>query len=155
MQTIGKLLMASDSPSKPHLRWLSQPPSAFDIVTAYFPETNPKGELRLRPCLVLEVMRRPNGQIGCRVAYGTKNLKFVQRKDLDLIVQNAADLDLVGLPMATRFDLDARNLVTLPWTEEFFGCWTGYEHPKIGALTEDYVKSYAYIMALRQAAKRP
>lgn len=101
-------------------------------------------------------MRRPKtGEIGCRIAYGTKNLKFVQRKNLDIIIQNTADLDAVGLPMATRFDLDERNIVTLPWTEEFFGCWSGYPHPKIGALTEEYVKSYAYIMALRQADKRP
>ncbi|WP_210212413.1 hypothetical protein [Mesorhizobium sp. M8A.F.Ca.ET.021.01.1.1] len=55
--------------------------------------------------------------------------------------------------MATRFDLDPKNVAVLPWTEEYFGCWTGYQHPKIGALSEDYIKTYAYIMALREANK--
>lgn len=96
---------------------------------------------------------KKSGAVACRLAYGTKNLKFVQRKDLDLIVQNAADLNAIGLPMATRFDLDEKNLATLPWTTEFFGCWGGYRHPRIGALTLDYVKNYAYVMALRQAAR--
>jgi hypothetical protein len=100
----------------------------------------------------LEVIHgKKSGAIACRIAYGTKNLKFVQRKNLDLIIQNAADLSAVGLPMATRFDLDAKNIITLPWTTEFFGCWSGYRHPRIGSLTEDYVKSYAYVMALRQS----
>ena len=135
--------------------WLSEPPSAFDIVTAYFPETNPKGELRLRPCLVLEVMRgRSSGAIACKLAFGTKRLKFVQRRNLDLIIQNAGDLQEVGLPMATRFDLDADNLAILPWAESHFGCWSGRRHPRIGSLTEKYVKDYAYIMALRHANER-
>lgn len=92
--------------------------------------------------------------VACRVAYGTKNLKTYQRLTKDIIIQNAADLDSIGLPMATRFDLDERNLVTLPWTSEFFGCWTGFPSPVIGALTEEYVRQYAYIMAVRQANKR-
>lgn len=142
--------MASPTPPK----WLTQPPTAFDLVTARFPESNPKGELRLRPCLVLNVLRgKTDGAIACRVAYGTKNLKFIQRKTLDIIVQNHDDLDSMGLSMATRFDLDPKNVAVLPWTEEYFGCWTGYQHPKIGALSEDYIKTYAYIMALREANK--
>jgi len=142
--------MALEPTSPP--KWLSQPPSAFDIVTAYFPESKPKGALRLRPCLVLDVLRgKDSGMIGCRIAFGTKNLKFVQRQHLDLIVQNNADLNAMGLPMATRFDLDAKNIVTLPWTQEFFGCWFGYHHPGLCSLPENYVKSYFYIMALRQA----
>lgn len=142
--------MASPTPPK----WLTQPPTAFDLVTARFPESNPKGELRLRPCLVLNVLRgKTDGAIACRLAYGTKNLKFIQRKTLDIIVQNHDDLDSMGLSMATRFDLDSKNVAVLPWTEEYFGCWTGYQHPKIGALSEDYIKTYAYIMALREANK--
>lgn len=145
--------MASASPPPPN--WLSQPPSAFDIVAARYPETNPKGELRLRPCLVLDVLRgQTTGSIACRLAFGTKNLKFIQRKTLDIIVQNSADLTAMGLSMATRFDLDQENIIVLPWTEEFFGCWSGYTHPKIGALSESYVKDYVYIMALRQANKQ-
>lgn len=142
--------MASNTPPN----WLTQPPTAFDLVAARFPETKPKGELRLRPCLVLNVLRgKSDGAIACRLAYGTKHLKFIQRKTLDIIVQNHDDLDAMGLSMATRFDLDPKNVVILPWNEENFGCWSGYPHPKIGALTEDYIKTYAYIMALRQANK--
>ena len=129
-------------PTNPPPKWLTQPPSAFDIVTGYFPESKPKGALRLRPCLVLDVLRgKESGQIACRIAYGTKNLKFVQRRYLDLIIPNASDLNSMGLSTATRFDLDSRNTALLPWTEEFFGCWAGYNMPKICTLTEDYIKS--------------
>lgn len=146
--------MVSDSVSPPE--WLAQQPSAFDIVTAKFPEREPKGALQLRPCLVLDVLRgKVSGKVACRVAFGTKNLKFIQRRGLDLIIQNAADLDAIGLPLATRFDLDNRNVVDLPWTDESFGCWAGHRHPKLGSLTEEYVKEYLYIMALRQANKQP
>lgn len=134
--------------------WWLQPPSAFDILTAYFPESNPKGELRLRPCLVLDVLRNQHGSIACRIAYGTKNIKFVQRKDLDLIIQNAAHLDEMGLPYATRFDLSARNIVVLPWDQENFGCWRGYPTPQISFLPEEYIKDYAYLMAIRQSSGR-
>lgn len=144
--------MALGSPPAHNPGWLAQPPSAFDIVAARYPETKPKAELRLRPCLVLDVLRgKKSGDIACCVTYGTKNLKLVQRKHLDLIIQNAADLSEIGLAMATRFDLDERNVVILPWSDEFFGCWTGYPHPKIGALTEDYVKEYAYLMMIRRS----
>lgn len=142
--------MASDLPALP--KWVAQQPSAFDIVAAYFPESQPKGELTLRPCLVLDVLRnKKTGAIACRVAYGTKNLKFLQRKHLDIIIQNAADLDAMGLAVATRFNLDANTLADLPWPPEFFGCWSGREHPRIGTLLETYARDYAYIMALRQA----
>ncbi|MCJ7996101.1 hypothetical protein J5N58_16915 [Rhizobium cremeum] len=146
--------MASDCAN--HSDWWLQPPSAFDIVTAYFPETNPKGELKLRPCLILDVLKsKSDERFACRIAYGTKNIKFVQRKDLDLIIQNATHLDEMGLPYATRFDLDSRNIVVLPWDVENFGCWRGYPTPRISFLPEEYIKNYAYLMALRQATNRP
>jgi hypothetical protein len=67
---------------------------------------------------------------------------------LDLIIQNAADLNQFGLVRATRFDLD--NIArALPWTAEFFGCCTGYRTPVIGSLTKDYIKTYAYLMMSR------
>ena len=129
--------MGSDASSTP--KWVTQRPSAFDIVTGYFPETKPKGNLRLRPCLVLNVMQGDDsGSIACKVAYGTKNLKLVQREFLDLVIHNNSHLDEIGLPTATRFNLDPDNLVILPWGPEFFGCWKGYRHPKIGTLTQTY-----------------
>lgn len=127
--------------------WLSQQPSALDIVTAYYPETQPQGDLRLRPCLVMNVLRgKDDGAIACHLTYGTKNLRLAQRQHLDLIVQNMQDMDAMGLAVATRFVLDERAFVTLPWTEEFFGCWSGYNSPRIGTLLEDYRRDFAYQM---------
>ncbi|MEP1802959.1 MAG: hypothetical protein ABJJ71_17550, partial [Lentilitoribacter sp.] len=81
--------------------WVAQQPSAFDIVACYFPEKDVTdgGEIfKLRPALVLKVLKGKNtGSIACEVAYGTKNLKFVQRKNRDVIIQNAADLTIIGL----------------------------------------------------------
>jgi hypothetical protein len=135
--------------------WESQCPSAFDIVAAYFPETKPKGALRLRPCLILDVFQdEDSGEFACRIAFGTKNIKVTQRQGRDIIIQNSHHLDEMGLPFATRFDLDDHNIVVLPWTSEFFGCWRRYHSPKIGFLLETYQKDYAFIMAKRGIGKR-
>ncbi|MEJ0093836.1 MAG: hypothetical protein WDN46_10445 [Methylocella sp.] len=74
-------------------------------------------------------------------------MKITQRFHLDIIVQNTSDIELVGLKMATRFDLD--SITRLPWTPEFFGCWAGRAHPRIGALTEVYIRDYAFKMLAR------
>lgn len=71
----------------------------------------------------------------------------MSRQHLDVIVQNATDMDQFGLYYATRFDLD--NTAVLPWERTFFGCWSGYETPVIGNLTEPYIKDYAYKMMVR------
>ena len=71
----------------------------------------------------------------------------MERQHLDLIIQNAAHLRQLGLYSASRFDLDLVG--TLPWTEEFFGCWTDYNSPVISALTETYIKEYGYQMMRR------
>lgn len=92
---------------------------------------------------------KKTGMYACRVAYGTKTLKIVARQHLDLIIQNAVDMAEIGLPCATRFDLD--TLLTLPWTREFFGCWKGYRTPVIGALTDTYIRNYAYFMMKRRS----
>ena len=132
------------------LNWTTTPPDAFDIVTAYFPEREPSpdGSIKLRPTLVLNVLKgKTSGRMACRVAYGTKILKLRTRGHLDLTIQNSADLDFFGLPYATRFDLD--NVAVLPWTEDFFGCWSGYSSPRLSALTETYVKELAWLMMSR------
>lgn len=119
-------------------------------MAGYYPETKPKAELRLRPCLVLDVLKgATSGKLAVRVAYGTKNLKFVQRKRIDLIIQHHAHLREIGLPRATRFVLDPEAVIVLPWSTEYFGCWDGYPDPIIGRLTEDYIKEYAYCMMMR------
>lgn len=142
--------MVSGKSSGPN--WVTQHPSVFDIVTGFFPETKPKAELRLRPCLVIKVLRKKDsGEIACLCSFGTSNLKTAQRSAIDLIIQNATDMAEMGLPMATRFDLDPRNQAVMYWSEKFFGCWQGYNHPKLGALTTTYQKEFAYSMMMRQA----
>ncbi len=131
--------------------WVARQPGLFDIVTSYFPEHTNPGEpgLKLRPGLIVKVFRgKKTGGFYCNVAYGTKRLKIVQRERLDLIIQNAEAFRQFGLARATRFDLD--NIATeLPWTPEFFGCWSGCSAPIIGTLTEEYIKIYAYLMMRR------
>ena len=106
--------------------------------------------MKLRPALVINVLRdRKTGAPACEVAYGTTTLKLMQRETVDLIIQNASDLNYIGLPRATRFDLD--EVAILPWTDEFFGCWPGYDSPYIGTLTEDYLKNLAYLLMKRQS----
>ena len=63
------------------------------------------------------------------VADGTSKLKFPQRAHLDLIIQNLSDLHDMGLAKATRFGLNKADIVTLPWTPEFFGCWSDMDSP--------------------------
>lgn len=127
--------------------WVRRPPAAFDIVTCYLPNDD-GSEAKLRPVVVLKVLRaKTSGAIACEVAYGTSNLKLAQRSHRDLFIQNAADLDLFGLPVATRFDLDRDNRVVLPWNDEFFGCWRGRDHPRLSSLTENYVRELAWLLA--------
>jgi hypothetical protein len=130
--------------------WVDRPPNAYDIVTAYFPESKPRpGDQSLRPCLVTRVLKADDapGEYACEVVFGTKHLKIMQRQFLDVIVQNHEHMTDFGLAMATRFDLDSH--ATLPWTPQFFGCWRGKRSPVIGSLTSDYVKDYAFKMLRR------
>lgn len=133
--------------------WVGNPPARFDIVTTYFPErTSPeKPGLKLRPGLVVSVLKgKQTGRFACRIAFGTKNLKIIDRSHLDVIVQKAEHLPILGLHRATRFDLD--HIVMLPWSREFFGCWSGNPTPRIGAFTESYIKEFAYLMMRRGSA---
>jgi hypothetical protein len=136
--------------------WPGVPPSAYDIVACYFPESEPQpdGSDKLRPALILNVFKDANGGgFWCEVAYGTSNLKFPQRTHLDLIIQHAAHLRDVGLPRATRFNLDKDQVITLPWSPEFFGCWDGMDSPYMGSLTEQYLKDLAWLLFTRASIK--
>jgi hypothetical protein len=135
--------------------WVLTPPSAYDIVACWYPERQSPDDPgpALRPGLVTHVLRgETTGRFACRVAYGTKKLKIVQRTGLDIIVQNSQHIRELGLSRATRFDLDLT--VVVPWGTEFFGCWTRYPTPIIGSLTETYIKEYAYLM-MRRASAQP
>lgn len=142
-------MMVTENVSTPD--WLALPPSRFDIVTGYYPETKPEGgALKLRPLLVTKVLKsRVTGKIAVEVAYGTTNLKTWSRSDLDVIVQNSSDLDEMGLAASTRFVLDPGNLVILPWNQENFGCWSDRSSPRRGTLLLTYQKDFAYAMMRR------
>lgn len=135
--------------------WVNQPPAAYDIVTAFYPESKPRpGVKLLRPCLVTQVRKNNETHAyACAVVFGTKHLKIMRRQYLDIIVQNHEDITAFGLGMATRFDLDSP--VLLPWTSQFFGCWRGKRSPVIGSLTADYVKDYAFKMLRRGSVPSP
>lgn len=143
--------MDSPDPSPPPpAEWYRRAPAPLSIVTCYFPETDPEpdGSLKLRPALVLSILRdKGTGAIALRIAYGTSVLKLTRRLGVDLIIQNAVDMRIMGLPKATRFDLDEQ--VDLPYSTEFFACWEGYKTPVIGQLTEDYAKELAWLMYKR------
>jgi hypothetical protein len=99
---------------------------------------------------VLHVLRdKNNGSFACRLAFGTKSLRLNHFGGVDLIIQNQTDLNVFGLPCATRFCLDPNMTEILPWDDGFFGCWSNRATPIIGRLTEDYKKEYAYCMMQR------
>jgi len=132
-------------------KWTLSPPNLFDIVAGYYPESKPKaGTPAHRPCLITAVYQdTEGGTYACEVAFGTKSLKSHQRAGLDIIIANSTDIDAMGLHMATRFDLDMRNRVVMEWKNDNFQPWKGYNSPRIGALTLEYQKEYAWIMAKR------
>jgi hypothetical protein len=70
----------------------------------------------------------------------------------DLILQNAADLAEMGLPQATRFELDLT--VTLPWCAEFFEPRTGQRSPIIGHLNHAAIAQLETLKVLRRSAAR-
>lgn len=125
--------------------WSSKPPAYRDIVAAYYPETKPKAELRLRPCIVTAVFQdEDTHEYICEVAYGTTQQRRSGFPGFDLIVHNSSDLDAMGLPRATRFYLGERAL--LVWGPRDFGCWGGYKSPKISTLLEDYHREFDFYM---------
>jgi hypothetical protein len=129
--------------------WTESPPFAYDIVSCWYPENDPLNPgPKLRPALVLAVFQgKTTGSFACRVAYGTRELKIIHRRTLDLIVQRAVDIRQFGLKSATRFDLDC--VAVLPWMPRFFDCWDGYSSPQIGSLNEEYIREYAFLMMKR------
>ena len=133
--------------------WTLSPPNLFDIVTGFYPETKPvAGTPALRPCLVTHVYQdTESGGFACEIAYGTTHLKSVTRRDKDIIIQNSSHLDEVGLPMATRFDLDLDCRIVLEWSQKNFKPWSNRRTPRIGQLTIFYQKEYVWLMAMRSA----
>lgn len=125
-------------------------PRALDIVWCRFPlnEAMSKPGPKSRPALVRSVfLNRAHTWARVEVTYGTSNTKNDTRL-LDLIIQNATDLAEMGLPQATRFDLD--RTVILPWSAEFFEPRAGYETPIIGHLNHSAVAQLEALKVLRR-----
>lgn len=102
-----------------HYHHISTLPRIHHIVWCCLPDAagNPGGTVR--PALVRSTKRHPATQRSAVwVSYGTVKLDSTNCGQVDLIIQNAARLDQLGLPMAVRFDLGKANW--LPWTAEFF-----------------------------------
>lgn len=97
-------------------------PAPASIVWCNFPEhLSPKAPgPKSRPGLVFAVRyagKQPDGRFNVQIAYGTSKLK-TGRRPHDFIIANAATLDVLRLPQATRFDLD--NVLWLPWAKPYF-----------------------------------
>jgi len=129
--------------------WLLQLPRALDIVTVLIDD----GKNELRPAVVIDRRKYSNGLQALRVAIGTKNLKFPERQNIDLIVQNSRLISEFGLAMATRFDVE--QWVILPWTTEFFGCWSNRTTPIIGRLSGDSLTDFAWKMYAADIKRPP
>jgi hypothetical protein len=129
--------------------WLRRWPEAFAIVTGFFPETKPReGGAMCRPLLVTQVKRRKSdGSIFLRIAYGTSQVRFPEKANTDLIVQNVSDLDECGLMTPTRFVIEPAQQVIRSWDEEHFKPWGGSSTPRRGRLPDHLQHEYAFLMA--------
>src|SRR5688572_29973401 len=92
-------------------------PRGLDVVWCRFPEADiSKPGPKPRPGLVRSVeLSEDHKRARLEVCYGTSQLK----KDLfpyDLFIENTAQMNVLGLPQATRFEID-RTLL-LPWASE-------------------------------------
>lgn len=120
--------------------WESTAPRTYCIVTGFFPETQPKDTWATnpRPLLVCGTFKHSDtGMIFCRIAYGTT--QKVNRGHVDdLVIGNVSMLDQLRLKKATRFVLNpGRQLVIMPWTNEFFRPWSDVKTPVRSILPEE------------------
>jgi hypothetical protein len=116
---------------------ISTLPRLHHIVWCRLPEDGDltKPGSTVRPALVRGSKRDPaNGRGALQVSYGTTQLQINQCGPVDLIIQNAARLAQLDLPMAVRFDLGLANW--LPWASEFFAPPAHSLYIVAGPLTE-------------------
>lgn len=120
--------------------WEKHPPAMYSIVTGFFPEASPKQTWATnpRPLLVCGTAKHDaTGTYFCRVAYGTTKQLDRAHED-DLLIGNLSMLNAMGLKKPTRFVINSgKQMVILPWTEEFFRPWHGCNSPYIGSLPPD------------------
>lgn len=128
-------------------------PKSLDVVWCRFPELSPDTPgPKCRPGIVRSVeLGRQQTVARIEVCYGTSKLK----KDLypyDLFVENLSQLNLLGLPQATRFELD--RTVKLPWAKEFFEPRDGSKTPIIGRLSPYEIGQLETLKRVRLAKKK-
>ncbi|MEX2631068.1 MAG: hypothetical protein WD341_14120 [Tistlia sp.] len=82
------------------------------------------------------VLRDADGHTYVEVAFGTSNARSYS--GLDLYVANLVDMNEMGLPQATVFQLGRTRL--LPWSKEWFTVREDCKTPIIGHLNERMVE---------------
>lgn len=117
-------------------------PAPGEIVWCNFPYYH-GGEVKpgpkARPCLVLDVTRRLDGEHFITLAYGTSSGN-AGKYPLAIRPSRPQEFEVSGLFKETRFDL--QNAAKLPWTPDFFphvpammgrparaNCFLGVLHP--------------------------
>lgn len=124
------------------------PPTPGDIVWCHFPNLPSRSPgPKPRPALVCDVTEREDGVV-VTVAYGTsQGLQRLHKGEFAITKQgHPAAYGSAGLSFDTKFDF--RQLVELPWNEDFFavpGRAPHGQHPKLGSL-------HASMMRTAQAA---
>ncbi len=128
-------------------------PTAGEIVWCHFPqhpdlEPGPKS----RPGLLVTVFDSPQQQYTVRVAYGTsQRVDQLFSGEFRIHPEDGAAFAASGLSFPTKFDL--RNLVDLPYNEDYFSPPPGMPYgrlPKLGTLHPILVKR---VQAAREAAR--
>lgn len=129
--------------------WVKRPPYIYDVVTGFSPETAPKGTWATNPRPLLVCGRAVNDETGmviCRIAYGTSQLGRNVHEN-DLIVGNLSMLNQLNLKNPTRFVIHSgKQMVNVPWTEEFFRPWSGKSSPVLSTLPEEMQRYVGYVL---------
>ncbi|MEM5474832.1 hypothetical protein [Pacificibacter sp. AS14] len=133
--------------------WETNRPELYDVVTGFFPETSPKETWATnpRPLLVCGVAQDPETKTYfCRIAYGTsKSVRSTHGSDL--VIANVSILNSLNLKKPTKFVIHSGlQMVILPWLEEFFQPWTGYDTPVLSRLPEDMQRFVGNELSLLQ-----
>ncbi|MDH2402409.1 hypothetical protein QCM77_20940 [Bradyrhizobium sp. SSUT18] len=117
-------------------------PARYAIAWCRFPlDQSGRPGKKLRPTLVRAISRDTESKRSALVvSYGTKKLKLGYRDKVDLVIQNAAQIERLGLTMATRFDLDL--LLRVPWAVEFFAPPPHAEDIVTGSLNDEQIERF-------------
>jgi hypothetical protein len=114
-----------DNPSEWGLASLPWLP--FRSNTMLYGAFNPRREDKLapgpiaRPVLVLDVRINTDNESGALlVAYGTGEFDPAIHGEIDLIIEDWEEVRALGLHKPTRFSINPRSRMFLPWCAEYF-----------------------------------